>query len=337
MNSRDESQHKDLKSTKNDGLVFAYILDGSGGGNQIDLQGIRQWQADKGPLWIHLDYTFDPAKEWLQTESNLDRLSCDILMEDDTRPRFIANKDGFLLILRAINCNPGADPEDMVALRMSFEENRIITMRQRKVMAIDDIYNAIEAGNGPKSIIGFLTLVIDRMADRVADVINDIDDQVGGIEDTIVTGETSELHTQLSALRRQIIILRRYLAPQRDVLLRLRDGSFDWLSDNVKLRLRELSERMVRLVEDLDSARDRSAITQEELNSRLSNQINRTIYILSIITVVFLPLSFITGLLGINVGGIPGGEYKWAFLIVTCILVAIALVLLIVFRRIKWL
>ena len=162
-------------------------------------------------------------------------------------------------------------------------------------------------------------------------------DPVGEIEDTIVTGESSELRTHLSGLRRQIIILRRYLAPQRDVLLRLRDGQFDWLGDNVKLRLRELSERMVRFVEDLDSARDRSAIAQEELNSRLSDQINRTIYILSIITVVFLPLGFITGLLGINVGGIPGTEYKWAFLIVTCILVAIAVVLLTIFRRIKWL
>ena len=225
MSTEDKKHSKNkLKSDLNDGLVYAYILDSVGGGNFIDLEGILKWRPEEGPIWIHLDFTFDQAKEWLQKESELSRLSCEILMEDDTRPRFITNKDGFLLILRGINCNPGADPEDMVALRMSFEENRIITMRQRKVMAIDDIYNAIEAGNGPKSIVGFLTMVIDR-----------------------------------------------------------------------------------------------------------------TIYILSIITVVFLPLSFITGLLGINVGGIPGGGYKWAFLIVTCILVAIAVVLLTVFRRIKWL
>lgn len=135
----------------NDGLIYAYILDGVGGGTAVDWQRLGQWRPEKGPLWIHLDYSTEQAKQWLQSESELSALSCDILTEQDTRPRFIATREGFLLILRGVNCNPGADPDDMVALRMSFEENRIITMRQRRVMAIHDINKSIEAGTGPKS------------------------------------------------------------------------------------------------------------------------------------------------------------------------------------------
>ncbi len=319
----------------NDGLILAYILDGSGGGTTVDWQEISEWQPEKGTLWIHIDYTYEQAKEWLQTESKLSAVSCDLLMEQDTRPRFITTKEGFLLILRGINCNPEADPEDMVALRMYFNENCVITMRQRKVMAINDIYEAIEAGTGPKSAVGFLTMVIDRITDRMGDVIVDIDDQVGELEDTVVTAESSELRTRLAMIRRQIIILRRYIAPQRDVLVRLRDERLEWISDKVKLRLRELTERMVRFVEDLDSARDRAAITQEELNNRLSEQTNKTMYVLSIVAAIFLPLGLITGLLGINVGGIPGVEYRWAFTIVTGLLILIALVLLVIFRRFR--
>jgi zinc transporter len=225
----------------------------------------------------------------------------------------------------------------MVALRMSFEENRIITMRQRRVAAINDIHEAIEAGSGPKSTVDFLTMVIDRIVDRMGDVVAEIDDLVDELEDTVLTAESYELRSQLARIRRQSISMRRYIAPQRDVLARLQNERIDWLGEKVKLRLRELSERTARFVEDLDSARDRAAITQEELNSRLSEQMNKAMYVLSIVAAIFLPLGLLTGLLGINVGGIPGSENKWAFLFVTVLLIFIAMLLIGLFRRIKWL
>ena len=76
--------------------------------------------------------------------------------------------------------------------------------------------------------------------------------------------------------------------------------------------IREIAERTSRFVEDIDAAKDRAAITQEELNSRLSEQMNKAMYVLSIVAAIFLPLGLLTGLLGINVGGIPGAENKWA-------------------------
>ena len=109
-----------------------------------------------------------------------------------------------------------------------------------------------------------------------------------------------------------------------------------WLSKPHPSSLREISDRVTRYVEDLDSARDRAAVAQDELNSRLSEQMNKTMYVLSIVAAIFLPLGLLTGLLGINVGGIPGTESKWAFAIVCVFLVAIAAVQAWTFRRMKW-
>ena len=321
----------------NDGLIFAYTIASDGSGTAVDWQGIRDWGPEKGLLWIHLDYSHESVKQWLQTESKLSALSCEILMEQDTRPRFIATKEAFLLILRGVNCNPGSDPDDMVALRMSFEENRIITMRQRRVMAINEIHEAIEAGTGPKSAVDFLIIVIDRIVYRMGDVVAEIDDRVDELEDSVLTAESYELRSQLAKIRRQIISLRRYIAPQRDVLARLQNERLEWFGDKAKSQIRELLERTARFVEDLDSARDRAAITQEELNNRLSEQMNKAMYVLSIVAAIFLPLSLLTGLLGINVGGIPGAENKWAFLFVTFLLVMIAFLLIGLFRRVRWL
>jgi len=104
----------------------------------------------------------------------------------------------------------------------------------------------------------------------------------------------------------------------------------------VRMRLRETSDRTTRYVEDLDAIRDRAMVTQEELNNRLAEQMNKTMYVLSIVAGIFLPLGLLTGLLGINVGGIPGTENKWAFTIFCFILLGVAGVQVWLFKRKKW-
>lgn len=323
--------------SNHNGLVYAYVLDGSGGGRPMTWQDIRSWKPRDGMLWMHIDYTVSEARSWLEDKSGLNSLTCDTLMEDGTRPRNITSDEGLLLILRGVNCNPGEDPDDMVALRMFFTEHRLITMRQRPIMALPDISGYIESGNGPVSAGDFLVMIAERIADRMGDVISDIDDKVDEIEDMILTGETGQLRPQLADIRRQTIRLRRYIAPQRDVLLRLLHDRIPWLGEPERARLREVAERTARFVEDVDSARDRSAITQEEINNRLSEQMNKAMYLLSIVAAIFLPLGLLTGLLGINVGGIPGSENSLAFTFVTIGLVTIAVLLILWFKRIKWL
>jgi len=323
--------------SQDEGLVFAYVLNGDGGGKVIDWEQLRHWSPDQGTLWLHLNYASERVHKWLMEESHLSPILCEALLAKETRPRIVSSSEGLLLILRGVNCNPGADPEDMVSLRMWFEEHRVITMRHRRVMAIEDISNAIESGKGPTSSGDFLARVSEHLGDRMADVIADIDDSVDELEDTVLSAESYELRPKLSNLRRQTISLRRYIAPQRDVLARLQNERIPWLKDIDKLHLRETAERTARFVEDIDAARDRAAITQEELNSRLSELMNKAVYVLSIIAAIFLPLGLITGLLGINVGGIPGTENPWAFMLVSLFLVVIAILLIWHFKRIKWL
>ena len=317
------------------GLVFSYILN-KGAGQPIDWRQADQWGPEQGLLWLHLDYAEQGARKWLVEKSGIDPVSCEALLAEETRPRIVAAADALLLILRGVNCNPGADPEDMVSIRFWFERDRIISMRHRKVMAIDDINKSIEAGKGPDSAGDFLVTVSTRLIDRMGNVVGKIDDGVDELEDLVLTKESYELRPKLANLRRQTISLRRYIAPQRDVLARLQTEKLSWLDDVDRVRIRENAERTARFIDDLDSARDRAAITQEELNNRLTEQMNKTMYLLSIVAAIFLPLGLVTGLLGINVGGIPGTDNKFAFAIVSVALVAFAFVQYLVFKRKRW-
>ena len=249
----------------------------------------------------------------------------------------MAAESGLLTIFRGVNCNPGADPEDMVAIRMFITEQRIITMRRHRVKAVQDVHETLLAGNGPTTVGEFFVAVVDRITDRIGDVVADIEDRVAELEDTIVSAETAALRPRLTELRRESISLRRYIAPQRDMLARLTHDRIAWLEENDRTLLRESAERTARYVEDIDAVRERALIAQEELNSRLSEQMNRAMYTLSIVAAIFLPLGLLTGLLGINVGGIPGSENPWAFLIVTFFMLGLALFLIVWFRKIKWL
>ena len=322
---------------ENNGLVFGYILDGKGGGQAISWHELEHVSPSEGTTWVHLNYASEKVQNWLRQESGVSLITCESLLEEETRPRVLSSLDGLLLILRGVNCNPGADPEDMVALRMLFTENRIITMRHRRVMAIEDIHQAIESGNGPVSSADFLITVAARITDRMGDIVAEIDETMDELEDEVLTQESHELRPRLADMRRQSISMRRYIAPQRDVISRLYNERVPWISDTEKSHLREIGERTARFIDDIDSARDRAAITQEELNSRLSEQMNKAMFLLSIVAAIFLPLGLLTGLLGINVGGIPGTDNPWAFTSVTLLLISIALALVLVFKHLKWL
>lgn len=285
-----------------DGLIFAYRLNGQGGGQDIGWSEIGKASPDD-LLWIHLNYRGAEVRRWLMEESGIDPLICEALLATETRPRVVAAGNGLLVILRGVNLAPGADPEDMVSLRMWIDGHRIVTMRYQHLMAIEDLRASIISGTGPTGTGSFLVEIANRLVERMGDVLSDLDDSVDSLEDQVLTAESYEIRPKLASLRRQAIGLRRYLAPQREVLARLQTERATWLSELDRVRLREVADRTTRYVEDLDAARDRAAVTQEELNSRLSEQMNNRMYVLAIVAGIFLPLGLLTGLLGINVGG----------------------------------
>ena len=136
---------------------------------------------------------------------------------------------------------------------------------------------------------------------------------------------------------REIILLRRYLAPQREAMGRLHAATdVAWLTDKNRLQLRETADIIIRHVEDLDSAKDRASVIYEELSSRLAEQMNSRMYVLALVAGLFLPLGFLTGLLGVNLGGIPLTDNPHGFGGLVLLLVVLVVIQIVVFRRKKW-
>jgi zinc transporter len=319
------------------GLIYAYLMDGDGGAKKLDWEGVEEWKPEQGSLWLHFDYTNTEAAAWISNRSGLDEVSASALLTEESRPRASLIGAGVLVALRGVNLSPGADPEDMVAIRLWIDDKRIVSTRKRRMLSESDIVKSFEEKQGPKTTGQFIVDLAERLISRMEGTIEDIVDRVDQMEEEVIASESHSLRSKLSEIRREAIMLRRYLAPQREAMIKLQTEKIPWLSENDKLHLRETTDRLMRYTEDLDSIRDRAAVTQEELVNRLSEQMNVRMYVLSLVAAIFLPLGFLTGLLGINVGGIPGAGNKSAFMIFILMLAIVVALQMVIFKKKNWL
>lgn len=309
-----------------DGLLHAFALDGGGGGRALGWDDLATEGAPgetEAPRWIHLDRKHSRAQAWLRKHSGLDPVICEALLTEETRPRAQFHETGALIILRGVNLNPGAAPDDMISVRMWVDGKRLITLRSPKLMAVREVRESLEAGAGPKTPGGLVVAIAEGLEGRVLPVLANLAELLDGFEEQVLAEQGADLRRSLVALRRQAIMLRRFLGPQREAISALAQTSVDWLTERQRGRFREIGDRVMRDLEELDALRDRAAVVQEEFANRLAERMNRIMYVLSVITGVFLPLGLLTGLLGINVGGMPGVESPWAFWVVCAVLLGL--------------
>jgi zinc transporter len=321
---------------RNDALICAAVLDGKGGARELSWDDINRWQPADGVLWLHFHLDDDRVQQWIEARSGLDAIVSHALLMHETRPRAVVSKDGLMLILRGVNLNPGSDPEDMVSIRIWADANRVITVRRRRLMATQDLIDAFAEGNGPRSASEIIVRLTDNLTARMAPVIADIHERLEELEEEVLSRRDAEMRGHLSELRRQIIRLRRFIAPQRETLIQLSRETISWFSAADMAEMRETAFAITRHLEDLDMAREQAIVTHDELTAFVNEQLGRTMYFLALVTTFFLPITFITGLMGMNVGGLPGApaeKYPYAFLIVVAGMAVILAVQAWIFRR----
>ena len=318
-------------------LLHAYHLDGNGYGTAVNRSDIPSLLASNNLLWVHLEADAPETRTFLENQiAGIDQFSIDAMLAEETRPRISETKHGCLIILRGVNLNENADPEDMVSIRIWVDKENIITARKRPLKAISDIRDDIEHSNGPKNTGDFICALVMRLFGRMAPVLNDLEEKIDEIEENILQASEAKDRLAITQIRKQAIIFRRYIAPQKEVISYLRSSTVPWLNDNHRRRLQESYDRVTRYVEDLDALRERAQIIKDEIAASIADKMNQNIYTLSVIAAIFLPLGFLTGLFGVNLGGIPGANFAAAFTIFSLILVIIVLAQVIIFKRLKW-
>ncbi|GGD11975.1 zinc transporter ZntB [Aquisalinus flavus] len=317
-------------------LIEGFVLDGKGGARPMSVDELHAGpDVPKGGFyWAHLDLGAD--QDWLRRKAGLDAVVVQSLLANETRPRSTVHGSGLMMTLRGVNLNPESQSEDMVSLRVWVEKGRLITVRKRRLVAVEDLRKTMRDGHGPDDAGTLLFQILRGLTNKMEPVVDDLADRVDVFEEQSLTATVEELRGPLAAMRHDAIVFRRYIAPQREAYARFAANETGLLHETLQNASREEADRLTRVVEELDITRERAGIIHDQLVDRRSEEMNRNMLVLSVVTAIFLPLGFLTGLLGINVGGMPGAGMDHAFWIVCGLLLCITLGELWLFRMMKW-
>lgn len=315
------------------GLICAYKLGGEEPPASLDWGGIGEHDPEEGFMWIHMNMTLEPARRWLRDQSGLEEEQLESLLDPDVHGLFEILPRGIIISLKAVHYDMGTDTREVGLLRLLVEPHRVITLRRHPLRATNRLRRQIEQGDWPETPSELVAGLVEQLAEDIEGVVRQLSEELDYAEDALLLGRMREMPELLGTLRRELVQLRRHMAPQRYGLIRLISRLPRWFGGEEKGDLREAAEHLASVIDDLDAVQERAKLLQEEFSSKLSEETNHNLYILSAVTVVMLPMTLITGIFGMNVAGMPGMEDHRAFWFVCLGMVAVGLVTILLLRR----
>lgn len=320
-------------------LNFDQLMTLSAGSFQVvdSVEELISGTCNEESYWAHFSTNSSKAVQWLRTASMIDRPLVDAQLAKRVRPRLMLRRNALLIILRVPSALEASDPEELRSLRIYVDGKRMISTSLAPVPVVKELFESWgESINGDNGISDLFMELIGRAVKGLEEILEDLDDRADMIEQQVLEIDEDPEEGEVAALALDALQLRRYLAPQREVLSQLYEAEVPWLGAAKKQRVREIYERVCRQLEEVEVLRARVKIVKEQLSSHMAEEVNQRLYVFSVIAAIFLPLSFLTGLLGVNLGGIPGADSPIGFAGFCTMLSVFTAALVVIFKRISW-
>lgn len=306
-------------------LICGYFLQPEQKAVSIDMTKIDDFLSrEDGFVWLHFNLTSQTARHWLGSREWLDEFVREVLLDgNDTRTRVEAVDDGLVAVLSDMHYDFEFEPTDIGTLRLFMGKRFLISCRRHPLKATDRLRHALHSGVEYGGTPELLADLVEMLADTLNEVIEKLTREVDAIEDAILMERFHDGRGRLGRVRSLVVQLRRHVAPQRQALSRVSARQLPWVSDDEMARLHHAAEKIGGVLYDIEAIQDRSKVLQDELSARMAEDLNRNLFVLSWVTVVFAPMTLISGIFGMNIQGVPGvGGHDSAFWWVMALIVA---------------
>ena len=285
-------------------------------------------------VWVHLSTNEEKAQSWLRDEAKLSDYVVEALTATETRPRCDGFDDGALVNLRGRSSEEMTSTDPLASVRIWAVEGRVFSVTRKRLCAVENVEDLVEQGTirDPGDLIAaFATAITTNLDPQVADLGDELDD----CEEALDASRVFELRRTVAKVRVAAIGYKRFLQPQRAALEKLATLPCDWLQDDDRLHLNAAADRAARMAEELESIRERASLVHDALTDLRAEQLDTRGLIISIVAMVFLPLTFVTGLYGMNVP-LPYQQAPWMFDAIMGACAAIAAGVVIYFVQRHW-
>lgn len=325
-----------LDLAENTGLVCGYRVDAVGAMEEIDWAGMDGALADEeSVVWLHFSQTDRRARDWIERCGQIPAAGKALLLGSDTHMRIEVCGEGLAGVVGDLHHEFAEKSDRLDVLRLYLDNRCLISARRQPMQAIDKLRRSIGDGlrvERPVAIIAqFLHHVTDTLNDLLLELASDIDD----LEDQLLAGKLADQGPELARIRRIAVRLRRHMVPQQHALISLLSRMPQWIGPDGASGLRNAIERLSALGHDLDLVQERARLLADQLSSRLMEQTNRNLYVLSIVTAIFLPMTLVTGIFGMNLGGMPETQDPFGFWFGIAMMLALGALSITLMRRLK--
>ena len=318
-------------------IVFSYSFDRDGKAIKIDYNMVANDLKNPELSWVHLDGSNKNTKKWLEKEVDyLDHLIIEALIANETRPRILKFEHGILLILRGITDNKNIKKSEMVSIRLWIDDERIISIQRRPMKSIFELEKKINNDLNILNSGDFLSSFLNLTMQDINEYIYSTGEVIDKIEHEVLATHNMKFREKIVHTRSQLTVSRRYLAPLKEVIMNLKTCKYSWIDDLTIRHFQENFEKITHIIEETDEILIRSKILHDELSHALNEKINRNMFKLSMIAIIFMPLTFITSLFGMNFVKIPWAENPNGFYIACVLMIIVTIIQLFFFKRKDW-
>lgn len=308
------------------GLICGYLIGHDRPSASIDCAAAAAWLgADTGDdafLWLHFNLAHTGALPWLQQHASLSEAFFETLRDGLHSTRIERSEEALIAVVNDVHFDFAFEPSDIATLWIHVEQRLVITARRQPLRSIDKLREAVKAGQALRSSAELLEHLLRAQADVLVDIVRGATGRVDRIEDDLLANRLDHKRARLGALRRLLVRLQRLLAPEPAALFRLLQHPPGWMAELDVQELRQASEEFSVVLRDMTTLQERIKLLQEEIAAQVVEATNRSLYVLTIVTVLALPINILAGLFGMNVGGVPLSQHAHGFWIVVAIVVS---------------
>ncbi|MBP2427269.1 transporter [Bradyrhizobium elkanii] len=314
------------------GLVWAFRLHHDGRAEALPIDAPIEPSHD-GRLWLHFNLTDVRTRAWL-ANMHIPQLARDLLLSNDNFQQIHVVDNCVYGVFSDLVRDVEAATRETGFLRFAMTERLLISGRHQALCSADATRRVLEGGHRVGSVAALLEKIVDEIADTMDRMADKIGTDIDAIEERVLAEDTgSELRKNLSRMRRTCVRLHRQLAGLRVLFHRLEQKNTDNLSPALRLQAGKLAQRLDGLDHDIVELHERSRLLEEELRFKLEEESNKHLHALSVVTMMLLPPTLVTGIFGMNTKGLPLTDVDSGFLVAAGLLVGSALLAYLLMRR----
>jgi len=313
-------------------LICGYRFDaGADVARPLSLDEAAVWLHDTDPrsgafAWLHFNLSHAHAERWIERHAGLPDAFFDALKENVHSTRIERDDDALVAVLNDVHFDFSFEPSDISTLWICVRPHLVITARSRPLRSIDALRTAVRDGRSPRSSVELLEQLMRAQAGSLVEILRGVTARVDDVEDRLLAGRRDRERSKLGTLRRLLVRLQRLLAPEPAALFRVLHHPPAWMAEDDLQQLRGSTEEFSVVLRDMQGLQERIKLLQEEIAASVNEDNNRSLFVLTVVTVLALPINILAGLFGMNVGGVPLAESPHGFWILVSLVLAFTVI-----------